>query len=172
MLTAGFLVVILGATSKGAPAGFAPLAIGLALTLIHLVSIPVTNTSVNPARSTAVAFFAQTGRPGQLWLFWVAPLLGGELGAVIWKALLDDAVESPPVDRCGTPKESAARIALSGAPVCAPRAALPEPLRRATERRGARPTVPIRLRLPAVALARPPVAPEACLRHDGRAAAA
>ena len=92
VLTAGFLVVILGATRPGAPAGFAPIAIGLALTLIHLVSIPVTNTSVNPARSTAVAFFAETGAVGQLWLFWVAPLLGALIGAAIWKGLLDDAV--------------------------------------------------------------------------------
>ena len=88
-LTAGFLLVILGATSKFAPAGFAPLAIGLALTLIHLVSIPVTNTSVNPARSTAAALFAQTDALGQLWLFWVAPLLGGAIGALIWKFLLE-----------------------------------------------------------------------------------
>lgn len=88
ILTAGFLIVILGATSKSAPAGFAPLAIGLALTLIHLVSIPVTNTSVNPARSTAVAFFAQTGAVGQLWLFWIAPLIGGVLGGLIWRFVL------------------------------------------------------------------------------------
>jgi aquaporin Z len=88
ILTAGFLVVILGATAPQVPAGFAPIAIGLALTLIHLVSIPVTNTSVNPARSTAVAFFAETGALGQLWLFWVAPLIGGALGGVIWKGLL------------------------------------------------------------------------------------
>jgi aquaporin Z len=88
VLTAGFLIVILGTTHRNAPAGFAPLAIGLALTLIHLVSIPVTNTSVNPARSTAVVFFAETGAVGQLWLFWVAPLIGGALGAVIWQALL------------------------------------------------------------------------------------
>lgn len=94
VLTAGFLIVILGSTSKAAPAGFAPLAIGLALTLIHLVSIPVTNTSVNPARSTAVAFFAQTGAVGQLWLFWVAPLLGGLVGGLIWKALFSPG-ESP-----------------------------------------------------------------------------
>lgn len=87
-LTAGFLIVVLGSTAKTAPAGFAPLAIGLALTLIHLVSIPVTNTSVNPARSTAVALFAQTDALGQLWLFWVAPLLGGTLGALIWKYLI------------------------------------------------------------------------------------
>ena len=89
VLTAGFLIVIIGATAKTAPAGFGPLAIGLALTLIHLISIPVTNTSVNPARSLAVALFAQTDALGQLWLFWVAPLLGGALGAAIWKTLLE-----------------------------------------------------------------------------------
>jgi aquaporin Z len=89
VLTAGFLIVILGTTHRNAPAGFAPLAIGLALTLIHLVSIPVTNTSVNPARSTAVAFFSEVpGTVGQLWLFWVAPLAGGALGALIWTGLL------------------------------------------------------------------------------------
>ncbi|AJC22351.1 aquaporin Z [Pandoraea pulmonicola] len=88
-LTAGFLIVILGSTDKLAPAGFGPLAIGLALTLIHLISIPVTNTSVNPARSTAVALFAHTDALGQLWLFWVAPLIGGALGAAIWKFLLN-----------------------------------------------------------------------------------
>lgn len=94
VLTAGFLVVILGSTSKAAPAGFAPIAIGLALTLIHLVSIPVTNTSVNPARSTAVAFFATTDALPQLWLFWIAPLIGGVLGAVIYKFILAPG-ESP-----------------------------------------------------------------------------
>jgi aquaporin Z len=88
-LTAAFLIVILGATSKTAPAGFAPLAIGLALTLIHLISIPVTNTSVNPARSTAAALFAQTDALGQLWLFWAAPLAGAAIGAVIWKFLIE-----------------------------------------------------------------------------------
>jgi aquaporin Z len=88
-LTAGFIIVILGATARTAPAGFGPLAIGLALTLIHLVSIPVTNTSVNPARSTAAALFAQTDALGQLWLFWVAPLIGGALGGVIWKLLIE-----------------------------------------------------------------------------------
>lgn len=90
VLTAGFLLVILGATSKNAPAGFAGIAIGLALTLIHLISIPVTNTSVNPARSTAVAFFADTAAMGQLWMFWVAPLVGAAIGALIWKTLLAD----------------------------------------------------------------------------------
>jgi aquaporin Z len=89
VLTAIFLIVILGATAKAAPAGFAGIAIGLALTLIHLVSIPVTNTSVNPARSTAVALFADAGALGQLWLFWVAPLAGATLGAAIWKGLLE-----------------------------------------------------------------------------------
>jgi aquaporin Z len=89
-LTAIFLIVILGVTRRGAPVGFAPIAIGLALTLIHLISIPVTNTSVNPARSTAVAFFAENGALGQLWMFWVAPLVGGALGALIWDHLLDN----------------------------------------------------------------------------------
>jgi MIP family channel proteins len=88
VLTAFFLIVILGATSPSAPAGFAPLAIGLALTLIHLISIPVTNTSVNPARSTAVALFADGWALQQLWLFWVAPLVGAAVGAIAWKSLL------------------------------------------------------------------------------------
>jgi aquaporin Z len=88
VLTAAFLIIILGATSAKAPAGFAPIAIGLGLTPIHLISIPVTNTYVNPARSTAVAFFADTAALGQLWLFWVAPLIGAALGAVIWTYLL------------------------------------------------------------------------------------
>ena len=93
VLTAFFLIVILGSTSKLAPAGFAPIAIGLGLTLIHLISIPVTNTSVNPARSIAAAIFAQNGALGQVWLFIVAPLIGAALGAIIWKTLLsrDDA---------------------------------------------------------------------------------
>jgi aquaporin Z len=94
VLTAAFLIIILGSTSRAAPAGFAPIAIGLGLTLIHLISIPVTNTSVNPARSTAVAFFAQTGAASQLWLFWVAPLIGGAIGALIWKFVLSPG-ESP-----------------------------------------------------------------------------
>ena len=89
VLTAFFLIVILGATQRGAPAGFAPIAIGLCLTLIHLISIPVTNTSVNPARSTAVAFFAETNAVSQLWLFWVAPLVGAAIGAFIWDTVLD-----------------------------------------------------------------------------------
>ncbi len=88
VLTAFFLVVILGVTQRGAPVGFAPIAIGLALTLIHLISIPVTNTSVNPARSTAVVLFAQNGALSQLWLFWLAPLVGAAIGAVIWDQIL------------------------------------------------------------------------------------
>ena len=87
VLTAFFLIIILGATDQRAPAGFAPIAIGLALTLIHLISIPVTNTSVNPARSTGVAFFAETAALSQLWLFWVAPMIGAVIGAVIYKVV-------------------------------------------------------------------------------------
>lgn len=90
VLTAMFLVVIMGATHARAPAGFAPIAIGLALTLIHLISIPLTNTSVNPARSTGVALFAGSGALSQLWLFWLAPILGGMLGGVIYKWLGND----------------------------------------------------------------------------------
>lgn len=84
LMTFFFLIVILGATDERAPAGFAPLAIGLALTLIHLVSIPVTNTSVNPARSTGVALFAGSGALSQLWLFWLAPILGGLIGGMLY----------------------------------------------------------------------------------------
>jgi aquaporin Z len=85
VMTFMFLTVILGATSPRAPAGFAPLAIGLTLTLIHLISIPVTNTSVNPARSTGVAVFVGGWAISQLWLFWVAPIIGGVVGAAIYK---------------------------------------------------------------------------------------
>ena len=84
VMTMMFLVIILGATDRRAPAGFAPFAIGLALTLIHLISIPVTNTSVNPARSTGVALYAGGWALSQLWLFWVAPIVGGALGAVVY----------------------------------------------------------------------------------------
>ena len=84
VLTAFFLVVIMGATHGKAAAGFAPIAIGLALTLIHLISIPVTNTSVNPARSTGVALFAGSGAISQLWLFWLAPLVGGVIGGGLY----------------------------------------------------------------------------------------
>ena len=90
VMTAIFLIVILGATAKRAAAGFAGLAIGLCLTLIHLISIPVTNTSVNPARSTGVAVFGPDIAVSQLWLFWVAPIVGAIVGAVIYKALLSN----------------------------------------------------------------------------------
>jgi aquaporin Z len=85
VMTAMFLLIIMGATDKRAPAGFAPIAIGLGLTLIHLISIPVTNTSVNPARSTGVAVYVGGWAVAQLWLFWVAPIVGGVLGAWIYK---------------------------------------------------------------------------------------
>jgi aquaporin Z len=90
VLTAVFLLVILGATARRAAAGFGGLAIGLCLTLIHLISIPVTNTSVNPARSTGPALFGPSIALEQLWLFWLAPLVGAALGALIWRALLAD----------------------------------------------------------------------------------
>ncbi len=85
VMTMMFLLIILGATDKRAPQGFAPIAIGLGLTLIHLISIPVTNTSVNPARSTGVALFVGDWAVAQLWLFWVAPIIGGVLGSVVYK---------------------------------------------------------------------------------------
>ena len=85
VMTMFFLIVILGATDKRAPAGFAPIAIGLALTLIHLISIPVTNTSVNPARSTGVALFVGDWAVAQLWLFWLAPIVGASLGALVYR---------------------------------------------------------------------------------------
>jgi aquaporin Z len=84
-MTMMFLIVIMGSTDKRAPQGFAPISIGLCLTLIHLISIPVTNTSVNPARSTGVALFVGDWALAQLWLFWVAPIIGGMLGAVIYR---------------------------------------------------------------------------------------
>lgn len=87
VLTCMFLIIIMGSTDKKAPQGLAPVAIGLALTLIHLISIPVTNTSVNPARSTGVALFADGWALQQLWLFWVAPIIGGILGGTIYKWL-------------------------------------------------------------------------------------
>jgi len=85
VMTFMFLFIILGATDEKAPAGFAPIAIGLGLTLIHLISIPVSNTSVNPARSTAAALFADTAAMGQLWVFWVAPIAGAILAGIVWK---------------------------------------------------------------------------------------
>ena len=94
VMTMIFLFVIMGATDKRAPQGFAPIAIGLCLTLIHLISIPVTNTSVNPARSTGVAVFAGDWALAQLWLFWVAPIIGGILGGLIYR-LLGNEKETP-----------------------------------------------------------------------------
>jgi aquaporin Z len=88
-MTAIFLFVILGSTDKRAPAGFAPLAIGFTLTLIHLISIPVTNTSVNPARSTGPAVFVQGWAVHQLWVFWAAPLIGGAVGALLYRLIAE-----------------------------------------------------------------------------------
>lgn len=96
VLTAFFLLVIMGSTDKRAPAGFAPIPIGLALTLIHLIGIPVTNLSVNPARSTGPALIVGGWALSQLWLFWIAPLLGGALGGGVYKALFE----------AGSPKEA------------------------------------------------------------------
>lgn len=95
VLTAVFLIVVLGATSKRNPAGFARLAIGLCLTLIHLISIPITNTSVNPARSTGPALFGLPAALSQLWLFWQAPCLGAVAGALIYKFLLTSPEDEP-----------------------------------------------------------------------------
>ncbi|MBY7903060.1 aquaporin Z [Vibrio fluvialis] len=94
VMTAMFLLVIMGATDNRAPQGFAPIAIGLCLTLIHLISIPVTNTSANPARSTAVALFVGDWAISQLWLFWLAPIVGGALGALIYRSLLAEQVSA------------------------------------------------------------------------------
>jgi aquaporin Z len=90
VLTCGFLVVILGSTDSRSPSGFAPIAIGLALTLIHLISIPVTNTSVNPARSTGPALFVGGLALQQLWLFWLAPIVGGILGGLVYRTIAGD----------------------------------------------------------------------------------
>jgi aquaporin Z len=95
LMTSIFLFVIMGATDKKAPSGFAPLAIGLTLTLIHLISIPVTNTSVNPARSTGPAVFVQGWALAQLWLFWVAPLLGGAIGALVYRFVTPGWIQGP-----------------------------------------------------------------------------
>jgi aquaporin Z len=94
ILTAMFLFVILGATDDRAPNGFAGLAIGLTLTLIHLVAIPISNTSVNPARSTAVAFFNGNGAPAQLWVFWLAPLIGGAIAGLVYPLLFGRTEET------------------------------------------------------------------------------
>jgi aquaporin Z len=97
VMTFMFLVVILGTTHKRALGGFAGLAIGLALTLIHLISIPVTNTSVNPARSTATAVFVGGWALQQLWLFWLAPVVGAAIAGFVSTAVLEGSVEQPPV---------------------------------------------------------------------------
>ncbi len=99
VMTFMFLIVILGATHQRAPVGFAGLAIGLALTLIHLISIPVTNTSVNPARSTAPALFAGAAYIQQLWLFWLAPLIGAALGGFVYRTMLERESEPAIVGR-------------------------------------------------------------------------
>lgn len=106
VMTAMFLVVIMGATRRGAPNGTAPVAIGLALTLIHLISIPVTNTSVNPARSTAPALFAGGDHIAQLWLFWLAPIVGAVVGAVIYRSLLGERADDLDADVSGDPEQS------------------------------------------------------------------
>ncbi|WP_137388216.1 aquaporin Z [Rhodoligotrophos defluvii] len=106
LLTAAFLFIIMGATHGMAPAGFAPIAIGLALTLIHLISIPITNTSVNPARSTGPALFAGAWAMQQLWLFWLAPLLGGIAGGALYRWL---SPEQPSGVIQGTPANPAVR---------------------------------------------------------------
>jgi aquaporin Z len=97
VMTFMFLIVILGATHKRAPVGFAGLSIGLALTLIHLISIPVTNTSVNPARSTGPAIFVGDWALQQLWLFWIAPIVGAAIAGFVYKAVLEGEPEPPPV---------------------------------------------------------------------------
>jgi aquaporin Z len=97
VLTAGFLIIILGSTDTRAPVGFAPIAIGLALTLIHLISIPVTNTSVNPARSTGPALFVGGLALQQLWLFWLAPLIGGLAGGLAYRILFVEAPAKPDI---------------------------------------------------------------------------
>jgi aquaporin Z len=94
-MTGFVLVVILGATDRRAPAGFAPIAIGFCLTLIHLISIPVTNTSVNPARSTGPALFAGGAAVDQLWLFWVAPLLGAVIAGVVYPLVAEERQTAP-----------------------------------------------------------------------------
>jgi aquaporin Z len=97
VLTFFFLIIILGSTHSRAPKGFAPIAIGLGLTLIHLVSIPVTNTSVNPARSTGPAIFAGGWATGQLWLFWAAPIAGAMLAGIVHRALFEATPPEPPI---------------------------------------------------------------------------
>jgi aquaporin Z len=97
VMTAFFIFIIMGATHKSAPVGFAGIAIGLALTLIHLISIPVTNTSVNPARSTGVALFQGGWAVEQLWFFWVMPLIGGIVGGLIYRYMWSDRAAEPAI---------------------------------------------------------------------------
>ena len=98
VMTVFFLLIIMGSTHSRAPAGFAPLAIGLGLTLIHLISIPVTNTSVNPARSTGPAVIVGGLALQQLWVFWLAPLIGGALGGFVYRSLLPEAAGEPDIE--------------------------------------------------------------------------
>ena len=107
VMTFMFLIVILGATHKRAPVGFAGIAIGLALTLIHLISIPVTNTSVNPARSTGPALFVGGWALSQLWLFWVAPIIGAALAGFTYRSLLEGDIAEPPITGRVTSKTAA-----------------------------------------------------------------
>jgi aquaporin Z len=111
ILTAGFLLVILGSTDTRAPSGFAPIAIGLALTLIHLISIPVTNTSVNPARSTGPALLVGGLAMQQLWMFWAAPLLGGVIGGLTYRALFSKSAIRPDIAGDSATREGSADIA-------------------------------------------------------------
>jgi aquaporin Z len=112
VLTAMFLIVILGSTHKRAPVGFAGLAIGLALTLIHLISIPVTNTSVNPARSTATAVIVGDWALQQLWLFWLAPVIGAAIAGFAYRSVLEGESHEPPVTgrTSHTPRDAPARV--------------------------------------------------------------
>lgn len=114
VLTAGFLLIILGSTDNRAPSGFAPIAIGLALTLIHLISIPVTNTSVNPARSTGPALLVGGLAVRQLWMFWVAPLIGGVIGGGIYRLLFAESAIRP--DIAGEPALGESAVAAVWAP--------------------------------------------------------
>lgn len=112
VMTAMFLLIIMGATDKRVPEGFAPIAIGLGLTLIHLISIPVTNTSVNPARSTGVALFVGDWAMAQLWLFWMAPIVGALLGAAVYRFVGSEQIPAigPHLSHASTEKEVAPRV--------------------------------------------------------------
>ena len=113
VLTFMFLMIIMGSTARSAPQGFAPLAIGLGLTLIHLIGIPLTNLSVNPARSTGPAVFVGGWALGQLWMFWLAPILGGALGGVVYSMLGKEHTESPvsPLEKLTLQSEARAESA-------------------------------------------------------------